>query len=148
MKLSVSEDHDIILKQVYNSIVLITDSGEEMAICMRDGGFEFKYNGDWWRACQGEVVNQSKLSREAPTQPQEEEEVTPHPYYHLLEKANYDKLLNSGMFWEFHPELSGDFPRDHRYMLRELYPPTKLLIDQFTGREIGGILNYYNIKNN
>ena len=28
-------------------------------------------------------------------------------YQHIKNKQNYDKLLNSGMFWEFHPELTG-----------------------------------------
>ena len=27
-------------------------------------------------------------------------------------RQNYEKLLNSGMFWEFHPELSGEWEKD------------------------------------
>jgi hypothetical protein len=26
-------------------------------------------------------------------------------YKNIQEKENYDKLLSSGMFWEFHPEF-------------------------------------------
>lgn len=28
-------------------------------------------------------------------------------YKNIKTKENYDKLLKSGMFWEFHPELTG-----------------------------------------
>ena len=31
---------------------------------------------------------------------------------HIKTKENYDKLLKSGMFWEFHPELSGNWDKD------------------------------------
>jgi hypothetical protein len=33
-------------------------------------------------------------------------------YKRIKAKKNYIKLLNSGMFWEFHPELSGDWEKD------------------------------------
>ena len=33
-------------------------------------------------------------------------------YEQIKTKENYDKLLASGMFWEFHPELSGDWNKD------------------------------------
>lgn len=33
-------------------------------------------------------------------------------YENINTKDNYDKLLKSGMFWEFHPELSGDWNKD------------------------------------
>ena len=33
-------------------------------------------------------------------------------YKNINTKDNYDKLLKSGMFWEFHPELSGDWNKD------------------------------------
>jgi len=33
-------------------------------------------------------------------------------YKNIQEKENYDKLLSSGMFWEFHPELSGNWDID------------------------------------
>lgn len=29
-----------------------------------------------------------------------------------LAKKEYDKLLRSGFFWEFHPELSGEWEKD------------------------------------
>lgn len=43
MKISVNEDNNIQLEDVFVTIVLKTRDGEEMSICMRDTGFEFKY---------------------------------------------------------------------------------------------------------
>jgi hypothetical protein len=51
---SKSRQH-IQLEEVFNSIVLKTTDGEEMAICMRDSGFEFKYQGEWYFAKEGYV---------------------------------------------------------------------------------------------
>lgn len=33
-------------------------------------------------------------------------------YNQIQTKENYDILLKSGMFWEFHPELSGEWEKD------------------------------------
>ena len=33
-------------------------------------------------------------------------------YKSIKTKENYNKLLVSGMFWEFHPELSGNWEKD------------------------------------
>lgn len=33
-------------------------------------------------------------------------------YRHISNKENYTLLLNSGMFWEVHPELYGDWDKD------------------------------------
>ena len=38
-------------------------------------------------------------------------------YKQIQNKEDYDKLLNSGMFWEFHPELSGDWNKDKNLIL-------------------------------
>jgi len=38
-------------------------------------------------------------------------------YEQIKTKENYDKLLVSGMFWEFHPELSGDWEKDKEVIL-------------------------------
>ena len=38
-------------------------------------------------------------------------------YKQIKNKEDYDKLLNSGMFWEFHPELSGDWNKDKNSIL-------------------------------
>lgn len=53
MKISVNEESNILLEEIFNSIILKTRDGEEMAICMRDSGFEFKYQGQWYSAQEG-----------------------------------------------------------------------------------------------
>jgi len=55
MKISVGEKNNILLEEVFNSINLKTPDGEEMWICMRDSGFEFKYNGKLYFAKDGTI---------------------------------------------------------------------------------------------
>lgn len=55
MKLTVTEDSTIQLEEVFNGITLKTKSGETMSICMRDSGFEFKYQGEMYFAKEGYV---------------------------------------------------------------------------------------------
>ena len=55
MKITVNEENTMQLEEVFNSVVLKTSEGEEMAICMRDSGFEFKYQGKWYFAKEGYV---------------------------------------------------------------------------------------------
>jgi hypothetical protein len=55
MKVEVGIEGTIEIRNLYNPITLITDSGESLAICMRDSGFEFKYQGEWYFAKAGEV---------------------------------------------------------------------------------------------
>lgn len=33
-------------------------------------------------------------------------------------KEDYCSLLNSGMFWEFYPELSGDYDKDFQQFIK------------------------------
>jgi len=40
MKIDTLEDGTIVLREVYNSIVLETEEGNRLAVCMRDAGFE------------------------------------------------------------------------------------------------------------
>lgn len=47
MKIEVGERGMMILREVYNPIKLITNKGEEFVIAMRDGGFEYLYDGKW-----------------------------------------------------------------------------------------------------
>lgn len=61
MKISVTKEGDLELKEVYNSIVLITEDKDTLAICMRDTGFEFKY-GDNWYSAQGGLVTKMMFS--------------------------------------------------------------------------------------
>jgi hypothetical protein len=55
MKVTVNQDKTIQLEDVFNSIVLKTKNGEEMTICMRDSGFEFKYQDEWYFAKEGSL---------------------------------------------------------------------------------------------
>lgn len=55
MKTSISQNGLIELTEVYNPIELITNDNESMVICMRDSGFEFKYQGEVYHAKNGEV---------------------------------------------------------------------------------------------
>ena len=45
MKISVGENSEIVLEEVFNPITLISGDGETFSICMRDSGFEFTYDG-------------------------------------------------------------------------------------------------------
>ena len=53
MKITVNQNKEIQLEEVYNSIVLKTKNDEEIAICMRDSGFEFRYQDNWYSAKEG-----------------------------------------------------------------------------------------------
>lgn len=67
MKISVNEDNNIQLEDVFVTIVLKTRDGEEMSICMRDTGFEFKYEGEWYTAKEGkiqQIINLLKTKNE------------------------------------------------------------------------------------
>lgn len=55
MKLTINEDRIIQLEEVYNPVILKTNSGETLSICMRDSGFEFEYEGKWYFAKEGYV---------------------------------------------------------------------------------------------
>lgn len=53
MKLDINQYGGIQLSEVYNTLTLITDDGEQLAITMRDSGFEFNYQGEWYFAKEG-----------------------------------------------------------------------------------------------
>lgn len=53
MKIEVDEDYDFVLKEVFSGICLVSQDEERFAICMRDSGFEFKYNCKWYEAKEG-----------------------------------------------------------------------------------------------
>ena len=39
MKIEVDEDGGLVLKHVYNGVMFVTDEGQRLSVCMRDGGF-------------------------------------------------------------------------------------------------------------
>lgn len=55
MELIVGERGVLELEEVFNPIKLISTDREELSICMRDGGFEFVYEGKTFRAVGGIV---------------------------------------------------------------------------------------------
>ena len=56
MRIEVDEDYSFVLKEVFTGISLESEAGETFAICMRDSGFEFRYNKIWYEAKDG-VIN-------------------------------------------------------------------------------------------
>lgn len=52
MKIEVNEQGSLVLKEVYNSIILETEEGNKFAICMRDDTVEMTVAGSdkWFRA--------------------------------------------------------------------------------------------------
>ena len=55
MKIEVDENGAMVLKEVYNPIVLKSADGETLAVCMRDSGFEFFYEGIPYYAKKGMI---------------------------------------------------------------------------------------------
>jgi hypothetical protein len=60
MEVTVNEHGTIVLGKVYNPIKLRTDDGETMIITMRDSGFEFVYENEFYFAKQGFVGKASE----------------------------------------------------------------------------------------
>ena len=50
MKIEVNEESEIVIKEVYNGVILQTNAGETLTMCMRDSGFEFMYGGKKYEA--------------------------------------------------------------------------------------------------
>ena len=55
MEVSVNDRGDIVLTRVFSGIVLVTNDGERMAICMRDTGFDIEYEGKQYVAQKGVI---------------------------------------------------------------------------------------------
>ena len=55
MRIEATDMGEIVLKEVYSGVMLETNDGEFMGICMRDTGFEFYYGGSWYSAKNGLV---------------------------------------------------------------------------------------------
>ena len=68
MKITTSDNNEIQIEEVNNSITLKTTDGEQMIIWMRDTGFEFKYQGKWYFAKEGQLMPFHKSNRETQLQ--------------------------------------------------------------------------------
>jgi hypothetical protein len=64
MEITINEHGVIQVEKLFNGITLKTTSGETMTICMRDSGFEFKYQGEMYFAKEGYVEPFHKSSRD------------------------------------------------------------------------------------
>jgi len=63
MKISATEEHGILLEEIFNAITLRTKDGEELSISMRDSGFEFYYQSKWYFAKEGYVGSFNENNR-------------------------------------------------------------------------------------
>ena len=94
MKVTTNEQGVIQLEEVFNGIMLKTQDGEEMSICMRDGGFEFNYQGEWYFAKEGFVEPFRRSSRGnllVDQRHKEEDTDAPGPA-HLARMSERDRL--------------------------------------------------------
>jgi hypothetical protein len=55
-KLNVNEAGLLEISEFYSGLLLVADPDEVIAICPRDGGFEFDYGGKSYRAIDGDLV--------------------------------------------------------------------------------------------
>jgi len=55
MKITVDENRNMELREVFLPLVLVTADGERFSIYMRDSGFEFKYQDEWYFAKEGQL---------------------------------------------------------------------------------------------
>ena len=98
MKVTTNEHGIIILEDVVIGIDLKTKDGEIMTICMRDSGFEFRYQGEWYFAKEGFVEPFRRSSRGNLLVDQrhedEEDSVAPGPA-HLARMSERDRLNKS-----------------------------------------------------
>ena len=78
MNIEVNENREIILKEVYLNVTLITDDKESLSICMRDSGFEFVYEGKKYSAQNG-VINDLEQLKEEQLKEEQEQLIKKHP---------------------------------------------------------------------
>ena len=94
MKVITNEQGVIQLEEVFSGIILKTPDGEEMTICMRDSGFEFNYQGEWYFAKEGFVEPFRRSSRGnllVDQRHKEEDTDAPGPA-HLARMSERDRL--------------------------------------------------------
>jgi len=65
MKIEVSENGNLILKEIYSPIGIKTNDGETLILMMRDSGFEVCYENKWFRMQKGEIKSYRQVRDEA-----------------------------------------------------------------------------------
>ncbi len=56
MRIETGEHGEMVLKEIFGGITLISASGEKLHICMKDSGFEFMYSNQFFECKRGEVI--------------------------------------------------------------------------------------------
>lgn len=51
----IDTESNVTITKVYIGLRIVSDVGEVMSVCMRDGGFEFKFGDSWYTARNGEI---------------------------------------------------------------------------------------------
>lgn len=65
MKIEVSENGNLILKEIYSPIGIKTNDGETLILMMRDSGFEVCYENNWFSLQKGKIKSQKELRAES-----------------------------------------------------------------------------------
>lgn len=55
MEVTTDENRNLVFEKVFTPVIFKSAEGEELGIVMRDTGFEFKYQGKWYEAKEGQV---------------------------------------------------------------------------------------------
>jgi hypothetical protein len=63
MRIEVGEHNEMLLKEIYGGVTLISANGEKLHICMRDSGFEFTYSNQFFECKQGKVIQHTTKSQ-------------------------------------------------------------------------------------
>ncbi len=64
MIVDVNEERLIVLKNVFEPIVLVTEDGQKMCACMRDGGFEIGTEKATYKVMDGEMTEVHMLAND------------------------------------------------------------------------------------
>jgi len=64
MKIEVSENNNIILREIYNPIGIKTNDGETIILMMRDSGFEIFYENQFFEMKKGKVKSAIQIKKE------------------------------------------------------------------------------------
>ncbi len=81
MKIEVSENGTMILKEIYAPIGIKTNDGETLILMMRDSGFEVCYENNWFTLQKGKIKSQQQIREEAKKKWYDKEEDPEEVFY-------------------------------------------------------------------
>ena len=64
MKIEVTENGSIMLKEIFSPIGIKTQDNETIILMMRDSGFEICYENNWFSLQKGKIKSYSKIKKE------------------------------------------------------------------------------------